>query len=411
MLFLTDTGEVGIDSKDLNYFVNICNFFGVKSFLNTDSALNEIQLKDCQNGVVYEEDLIEFDDKTDMILEEEQFSEPTAIENPEFSTTTIQGKAEIYNTDQVSSQIVAETIHTKIPSLPPQAPPSINNTAKGSSLNIKKSKVNEIVINKAIEELKAGKSLRDVTLKYKIPRSTLYFRAKQQLVNLKKRSQGLSRYSYLNEAIKCVKRGQMSYQQAEHQFNIPKSIIWRNLKKFDQNPENISPPPAPLSSPAPPPLPPPMSSPAEPPLQKKSTNCDSVTSEIRLPPEDKEVTDVAAVLANKLPKKSTKCSKAMAITELEMGKTLSEVSKKYDIPISTLYREKKKLYLAGKLPQTSSPKTYRSGEDFKEKVRLAVEACQKGVSQGIASCLYNVPKTTIWRHLKQLNKNQSGNKS
>lgn len=68
----------------------------------------------------------------------------------------------------------------------------------------------------------------------------------------------------------------------------------------------------------------------------------------------------------------------------------------------------------GKLPSSFYKKRKSEGEELKQSRLLeAVAACKTGrMSQAIASVTYQIPKTTIWRHLqKENNKNNDSEKS
>lgn len=69
------------------------------------------------------------------------------------------------------------------------------------------------------------------------------------------------------------------------------------------------------------------------------------------------------------------------------------------MPISSLHREKIKLYNEGKLKNVQI-KRQNKGHVFRDNLKKAVLACKEGMSQASAAYTYKVPKTTIWRHLR-----------
>lgn len=75
------------------------------------------------------------------------------------------------------------------------------------------------------------------------------------------------------------------------------------------------------------------------------------------------------------------------------------IAQKYKLPISSLHREKVKLFNDGKLINVQI-KRQNKGQLFRENLRKAVLACKEGMSQASAAYKYKVPKTTIWRHLR-----------
>lgn len=75
----------------------------------------------------------------------------------------------------------------------------------------------------------------------------------------------------------------------------------------------------------------------------------------------------------------------------------------FQIPKTTLFRDKAKLVDEGKLPLSFWKKRKTENEDLKKsRLEEAVAACKGGkMSQAAASMTYRIPKTTIWRRLQQ----------
>ena len=91
----------------------------------------------------------------------------------------------------------------------------------------------------------------------------------------------------------------------------------------------------------------------------------------------------------------------MAMEEMKNGQTLLSIRDKYNIPLSTLHRDKMRLYNQGNLPENVALKN--RDKNFKQRVLEAAENCLKGtMTQSDAARAFNLPKTTIWRRLKQL---------
>jgi transposase len=95
----------------------------------------------------------------------------------------------------------------------------------------------------------------------------------------------------------------------------------------------------------------------------------------------------------------------MAIESIKQGESLISLSKKFNIPISTLHREKIKLYEKGQLPETVLLKNRSRGEDYDERLRCAIAEILNGKSQNEIAKKYNIPKTTIWRIIKKMHLN------
>lgn len=91
----------------------------------------------------------------------------------------------------------------------------------------------------------------------------------------------------------------------------------------------------------------------------------------------------------------------MAIEAIKQGESLISLSKRFNIPISTLHREKLKLYEKGQLPENVNLKNRSRGEDYDDRLRNAITEILNGKSQNEVAKKYSIPKTTIWRILKK----------
>lgn len=79
------------------------------------------------------------------------------------------------------------------------------------------------------------------------------------------------------------------------------------------------------------------------------------------------------------------------------GEPIQLVSKKFAVPIATLYRDKKKLVREGQLDS----KMERDKEDCDNALYLAIKAYEGGMAQSEAARKFNVPKATLWRKIKK----------
>ncbi|XP_053684632.1 uncharacterized protein LOC128734450 [Sabethes cyaneus] len=157
---------------------------------------------------------------------------------------------------------------------------------------------------------------------------------------LKKRTKTTEYGTRLNEAINTIINDGASFRTASIQFGIPKTVLWRKAIK--------------------------------------APNYKAERSELPSPRKE-------------------------AIEALKSGEKLLNISKRLDIPLSTLHRDKLKLYSEGILPDNVSLKQRDKGLDFKDRVLEAAQQCVAGyMSQSEASKLYKLPKTTIWRKIKAL---------
>lgn len=111
-------------------------------------------------------------------------------------------------------------------------------------------------------------------------------------------------------------------------------------------------------------------------------------------------------IQNRIPKmKSMTQERELAMKMIESGETLMKASQIYNVPLSTLHRDKTKLFKEGKLPDRLTVRQRRHGTNFKERVLSAAKACLNGMPQNEASKVFNIPKTTIWRRMKFLQAN------
>ncbi|KDR15924.1 modifier of mdg4-like isoform X2 [Zootermopsis nevadensis] len=197
----------------------------------------------------------------------------------------------------------------------------------------------------ALEDLRAGRALVETAATYRIPRSTLYVRARAQGIPLT-----ITRQEHSGERVQAAVQavaGGASLQQAAELFKIPKTVLWRRVQKE-------------MGSYA-------MSRRAR---MKQSYGLDK---------------------------------KQAAVKALERGENLTKVSHQFQIPKTTLFREKVRLVEAGRLPWSCLRKRDPDIGGFKQhRLREAVAACKKRkMSQAVASVTFQVPKTTIWRKLQQ----------
>lgn len=78
------------------------------------------------------------------------------------------------------------------------------------------------------------------------------------------------------------------------------------------------------------------------------------------------------------------------------GESMLRVSKKFNVPLATLYRDKLKLVHDGRLG--SGKRTKKDAEDA---LRQAVMACDGGMAQSEAARKFNISKSTLWRKMRK----------
>lgn len=77
-----------------------------------------------------------------------------------------------------------------------------------------------------------GKTIHRLSVEYNLPRSTLYHRFRNN-DNLKQNYR-LERKSALENAVKAVLQERLSLKTAADRYNVPKTAIWREVRKCGQ---------------------------------------------------------------------------------------------------------------------------------------------------------------------------------
>lgn len=169
-------------------------------------------------------------------------------------------------------------------------------------------------------------------MEYNVPRSTLYhhFRNNEHL----KRNYRSERKKGLEDAVNAVLYERTSLKKASDKFHIPKTAIWREVRKYEQ-----------------------------------------------YQPSNKEITE----------------ERLNAQQEILEGKSLTAISAKYGIPMTTLHRDKKRLSIEGKL-LINPVRDRTENSEYKKRLEMALQKCKEGMSQYQAAKLYQIPKATMWRY-------------
>lgn len=152
------------------------------------------------------------------------------------------------------------------------------------------------------------------------------------------------RNSTLEHAMRAVTEHGCSLKEASSQYNLSKTALWRRLKQSAQ-----------------------------------------------YKPEDRQ----------------HRCQRTDAMAAIEQGETLISISKRLSIPLSTLHRDKVRLFNQGKLPENCKLNRRDATPAYRRRLQKAVICCRNGMTQKKAADLYSVPKTTIWRHLQAEKRQQT----
>lgn len=193
-------------------------------------------------------------------------------------------------------------------------------------------------IDIALNEATKSKTIHRLSVEYNVPRSTLYHRFRSN--ERLRKNYRLERKCALDQAVRGVLDENLSLMKASERFKVPKTAIWRKVRQFEEyNP-----------------------------------------------------------VANKeVPKERQEAQE-----EIKSGKSLTSISAKYGIPLTTLHRDKKKLSSEGKLPESFRVRDRTENSEYSQRLEAALQKCRQGMSQYQAAKLYKIPKATMWRYAHTL---------
>lgn len=193
-------------------------------------------------------------------------------------------------------------------------------------------------IDIALNEATKSKTIHRLSVEYNVPRSTLYHRFRSN--ERLRKNYRIERKCALEQAVRSVLDENLSLMKASERFKVPKTAIWRRVRQFEEyNP-----------------------------------------------------------VANKeVPKE-----RQDAQEEIMTGKSLTSISAKYGIPLTTLHRDKKKLSSEGKLPEPFRVRDRTENSEYSQRLEEALQKCRQGMSQYQAAKLYKIPKATMWRYAHTL---------
>lgn len=356
-------GEARVPSNKLTSLLELCNILDVKGFIRDGYTLNGDQLKDVSNStnpiinkkvqtsnestpksivpiqkecldvpntdgnhinMVFEEGDPGGD--TDYDVEYLDEEESIDIKDPH----KIDGSSSILG-EEMDVENAANCITFEIDRMEDETP---NTSTKPLPAKQRRTPSQRSQIDIALNEVSKGKTIHRLSVEYNVPRSTLYhrFRNDERLQQTYRQDRKFA----LEQAVRCVLDENLSLMKASERFKVPKTAIWREVRKFDQyNP----------------------------------TACKEV-------PEERQ----------------------KAQEEIISGKSLTSISTKFGIPLTTLHRDKKKLSSEGKLPEWCRVRDRAENSEFNQRLEMALEKCRQGMSQYQAAKLYNIPKATMWRY-------------
>lgn len=359
-------GEARVPSNKLNSLLELCNILDVKGFTKGGYTLNGDQTKSSSNStnrivekkVQQSNESVPKSSRKSILMQKEYLDAPIVDENQldmVFEESDAGGytdydveyldeeesleplKAEDSSSildEEMDVENAANCITFEIDRMEDETANTSTKTAPAKQKRIPSQRSVSSQIDIALNEVSKGKTIHRLSVEYNVPRSTLYhrFRNDERLQQTYRQDRKFA----LEQAVRCVLDENLSLMKASERFKVPKTAIWREVRKFDQyNP----------------------------------TACKEV-------PEERQ----------------------KAQEEIISGKSLTSISTKYGIPLTTLHRDKKKLSSEGKLPEWCRVRDRAENSEFNQRLEMALEKCRHGMSQYQAAKLYNIPKATMWRY-------------
>lgn len=325
LLLFVYAGESSVKSAYLTKLLDLCQYLQIKGFITHNYSVNGIKV-----GT--------FDETTNASIKDDQIEEDFSIEYLDCADVdeTYSDEAELE--DMLDSEENDNYTHLAIERNEPVNKTNMNVVPK-SKAKRSRSTYSQMSRNMhsefdvALSELSKGKTIHQLSIEYNLPRSTLYqkFRSNESL----KQNYRSERRSALDQAVRCVMDERLSLKKASDRYNLPKTAIWRELRKY----HHYQPPTRAISQ-----------------------------------------------------------ERQNAQDEILTGKSLTSISNKYGIPLTTLHRDKKRLSSEGKLPELLRVRDRTENSDYGKRLEEALQKCRQGMSQYQAARKFNIPKATMWRH-------------
>lgn len=322
------TGEISIASECLMQILDICHLLKIKGGIENGITINQIS--------------------SDEILAEEHQDQKELVS---VAASPANASEEFFPVEYLEYDVSNDIELTEIEEQAEddddvKCEDELSELDEENQMKSKRKLTRAANVETVLNEVTKGKTIHQLSVEYNLPRSTLYHRFRKN-INLKQ-SYRSERRTALDNAVRCVMEERMSLKKASDRFNLPKTAIWRELRKYNQY---------------------------QPPSKE-------------LPQERLE-----------------------AQNEILMGKSLTSISVKYGIPMTTLHRDKKRLSSEGKLPELYRVKDRTENSEYGRRLEQALQKCRQGMSQYQAAKMFNIPKATMWRYAHALLKTRPNRRS
>ncbi|XP_055915302.1 transcription factor Ken [Eupeodes corollae] len=356
-------GETSLSSTNLSDFLEAINVLGIKSAISFECATSysSTNIKNVPEITEMEEELMEAEPEQEIVEEKDEEEDQqtcpgdTNVRDLEFLEVYNEQDKISYTIENITPNNPNEYILTESSgtfTLTPNM--KIESTAVGALVDkadeethLMEQYVNDPIgdsshcssADQSQKETKPNKKLKDEFSEFQgLSPDERKDISRASLQNFNETQS--ARVEALENAVLAVVDEGKSLQKAAIMFNISKTVLWRRVKKH--------------------------------PLYMKTTR------------ENPLIT--------------------AACERLKSGDSLKSISQALDIPMSTLHRHKVRLAQEGRLPDyvTFKKRGPLSKEVLKAKLNKAVSACLgNGMSQNHAANVFNVPKSTLWRHLQK----------
>ncbi|XP_053677750.1 uncharacterized protein LOC128727829 [Anopheles nili] len=234
----------------------------------------------------------------------------------------------------------------------------------------------------------------------------------------------------LNQASEAVLSEGISYRLASLQYNVAKSVLWRNTRKLSHaekcsvHDELMTKPVSPVATTECDVIGPPevchgdiapFETQTTQDLGSYATRLSAAIDAVLNQGVSYRIASLRYSIAKtvlwrktmKMPRTLSQMSQKVgsarreAIDAIKSGEKLLNVSRRFEIPLSTLHRDKIRLYSSGVLPTKVTLKQRDKGEQFKQRLIEASQECVAGrMSLSEAARVYSLPKTSIWRKVR-----------
>lgn len=342
LLSFVYAGESSVRATQLTNVLDMCQFLQIKAFTTQNFSIDGIKVNDYDDESSENVQYV-----SDASCPEDDF----AVEYLECADVDDNLSAEVeleINPDAEENEIdsdMAIEIDDSVGEIETKTEPKTKTKRKGTTYG-QISRNIHTDFDLALSELSKGKTIHQLSIEYNLPRSTLYqkFRSNEIL----KQNYRSDRRSALDQAVKCVMDERLSLKKASDRYNLPKTAIWRELRKYHQY---------------------------------------------------------------QPPSKMVSQERQNAQNEILTGRSLTSISVKYGIPLTTLHRDKKRLSIEGKLPEFLRVRDRTENSDYGKRLEQALQKCRQGMSQYQAARIFNIPKATMWRYAHALFKDEDKGES